>query len=265
MLSYQHIYHAGNPADVQKHALLAWLLDYLTVKDKPLTYIESHSGRGLYALDSHEALKTGEAAAGVSQLERAFPADHPWRRCLDAVRAAEGPSAYPGSPVIAGLLLREFDRMILAELHPREHAALSEAMAPFGAEVYREDGLQVAFGATPPNPRRGVLVIDPSYEVKDEYQRIPELINDIARKWPVGIILLWYPILADGPHLPMLEMLQAAHPEALRHEVSFPPVREGHRMLGSGMFVINPAWGMEEEAARITAIFAKARADKGAK
>lgn len=258
MLSYQHIYHAGNPADVQKHALLAWLLDYMTAKGKPLTYIETHSGRGLYALDAPEALKTGEAAAGVDRLEASFPEDHPWRRCLALVREAEGPDAYPGSPVIAGLLLREIDRLVLAELHPREHAALADAMAPFGADVRFEDGLAMARALTPPDPRRGVLVIDPSYEVKEDYARLPGLIAEVARKWPVGIIVLWYPLLAGEPHAPMLAALERDHPEALRHEVRFPPVRPGHRMIGSGMFVINPAWGMEEEAARITARFAAA-------
>ncbi|GGE10591.1 23S rRNA (adenine2030-N6)-methyltransferase [Gemmobacter megaterium] len=255
MLSYQHIYHAGNPADVQKHALLAWLLDYMTAKDKALTYMETHSGRGLYALDAPEAVKTGEAAAGIARMEAGFPPDHPYRRCLDAVRAVAGPSAYPGSPRIAAALLRPFDRIVLAELHPREHAALCEAMADVYADVRREDGLAMALSMCPPTPRRGVLVIDPSYEVKEDYDRLPGLIGAIARKWPVGVIVLWYPLLTGGAHRPMLERLVAAHPEALRHEVRFAPVRPGHRMVGSGMFVINPAWGMAEEAARISALF----------
>lgn len=255
MLSYQHIYHAGNPADVQKHALLAWLLDYMAAKGKPLSYIETHSGRGLYALDAPEAIKTGEAAAGIARYERLFAPDHPYRRCLQQVRGAYGRAAYPGSPMIAGLLLREDDRMVLAELHPREYAALDEAMEGFGADVRREDGLAMAERLCPPNPRRGVLVIDPSYEVKDEYQRIPELITRIARKWPVGVIVLWYPMLENGAHIPMLDALERDFPEALRHEVRFPPVREGHRMVGSGMFVVNPAWGLAEEAARISKLF----------
>lgn len=255
MLSYQHIYHAGNPADVQKHALLAWLLDYMSAKDKAMTYLETHSGRGLYALDSAEALKTGEAAAGIARLEARLPAEHPYRRCLDEVRAAFGPSAYPGSPMIAALLTRRFDRLVLAELHPRENAALREAMQGMSAEIRQEDGLAMAISLTPPTPRRGVVMIDPSYEVKDEYQRIPEVIAAIHRRWAVGVIMLWYPILEGGAHLPMLRSLSKAHPEALRHEVRFPPVREGHRMVGSGMFVINPAWGMAEEAKRLDALF----------
>lgn len=259
MLSYQHIYHAGNPADVQKHALLAWLLDYMSRKDKAMTYLESHSGRGLYALDAPEAVKTGEAAAGIARMERLFAPDHPYLRCLDRVREAFGPMAYPGSPLIAGLLLRGFDRMHLAELHPRENAALQEAMEGFRAEVRREDGLTMAVSLTPPLDKRGILMIDPSYEVKDDYIRIPEVIGQVHRRWAVGVIMLWYPILEGMAHLPMVKALQKAHPEGLRHEVRFPPVRPGHRMIGSGMFVINPAWGMDEECARLDAIFAQIR------
>lgn len=260
MLSYQHIYHAGNPADVQKHALLAWLVDYMASRPKPLTYIETHSGRGLYDLDAPEALKTAEASVGIDHFEAAFPPGHPYLRCLDATREAMGPRAYPGSPLIAGLLLRAEDRMVLAELHPREHAALVDTMAPFGAEVRKEDGLAMARGLLPPAPRRGLLVIDPSYEVKDDYARLPDLIRDYAKRWPVGVIVLWYPILVSAPHAPMLARLEADHPGALRHEVHCPPVRPGHRMVGSGMFVINPAFGLAEEAARLSAVFGPSHA-----
>lgn len=256
MLSYQHAYHAGNAADVQKHALLAWMIDAMAAKPKAMTYIETHAGRGLYALDGAEARKTGEAAQGIGRLAARLAPDHPYRRCIDAVRAAHGPAAYPGSPVIAGLLLRVFDRIVVAELHPQEHAALVQAMAPFEADVRREDGFALARAICPPMPRRGMLVIDPSYEVKEDYARLPRLVAEIARKWPVGVIVLWYPILTGGAHAPMLAALEAAHPQGFRHEVRFPPVREGHRMVGSGLFVLNPPWGLEAEAARISALFA---------
>ena len=248
MLSYQHLYHAGNLADVQKHALLAWMLDYLTRKDKPLTYIESHAGRGLYDLSAAEAVKTGEAAKGIALAERWFPATHPYIRALRQTRAERGPQAYPGSPLIAGHLLREMDTIHLCELHPQEHAALSYAAAPFGAHVHMEDGLKKALSICPPTPRRGMLLIDPSYEIKTDYEYLPKVIGQIARKWNVGIIALWYPILSGNPHLPMIRSLKDNHPDALVHEVSFPPAREGHRMTGSGMFMINPPFGIEDEA-----------------
>jgi 23S rRNA (adenine2030-N6)-methyltransferase len=255
MLSYQHGFHAGNLADVQKHALLCVALDYLVQKDKPLSYIETHAGRGLYDLSGEMALKTGEAEGGILRLEEAFGADHPYRRRLGEVRVQYGANAYPGSPMLAALSLRETDTMHLAELHPQEHGALQYAMGPWGPHIQQRDGLEMALAVTPPTPRRGLMLIDPSWEVKEDYQTIPKVMGQIARKWNVGILMLWYPILQTGAHVGMLRALEATFPEALRHEVRFPPVREGHRMLGSGMFVVNPPWGLADEAGRLTGIF----------
>jgi 23S rRNA (adenine2030-N6)-methyltransferase len=255
MLSYQHLFHAGNLADVQKHALLSWTLDYLIQKDKPLSYIETHAGRGLYDLGADEAIKTGEAEAGIAVAEALFPKLHPYLNRLNEVRASYGPLAYPGSPLIAALSLRDQDTIHLAELHPQEQQHLRHAMNPWDAHIYQRDGFETAIALTPPSPRRGMMLIDPSYEVKADYEAIPKHIGTIARKWNVGIIALWYPILTSGSHGPMLSALQNQFPEALRSEVRFPPVREGHRMEGSGMFVVNPPYGMAEEAARLQAIF----------
>ncbi|NOD35029.1 MULTISPECIES: 23S rRNA (adenine(2030)-N(6))-methyltransferase RlmJ [unclassified Ruegeria] len=258
MLSYQHIYHAGNLADVQKHALLAWVLNYLTRKDKPLSYIETHSGRGLYKLDAAEAVRTGEAAAGIkrAQQEGWFGDDHPMARVLHRVQARHGSSAYPGSPLVAANLLRDQDSLHFAELHPQEHAALALAMSPFGAKVYQQDGFALAQSLLPPTPRRGMLLIDPSYEVKTDYDRLPGIIAKLHRKWNVGIIALWYPILSDKRHLPMTRALKLQnYPKAVCHEVTFPPVRQGHRMVGSGMFIINAPFGIEDEVERLSTLF----------
>ena len=138
MLSYQHLYHAGNLADVHKHALLAWVLDYMTTKDKPLSYFETHAGRGYYRLDSSESRKTGEAAAGIQRVERAFSPEHPYIRAIDATRASHGAQAYPGSPLIAAHFLRPGDMAHLAELHPAEQAALAQ-VAGF-ARLHHQDG-----------------------------------------------------------------------------------------------------------------------------
>jgi 23S rRNA (adenine2030-N6)-methyltransferase len=254
MLSYQHAFHAGNLADVHKHSLLAWALDYLTQKDKPLTYIETHAGRGLYDLSTDEALKTGEAASGIARFEQHFPPDHPYRRRLAEARAQSGPTAYPGSPLIAALSLRPTDTMHLAELHPQEHAWLTRSLAPWGAHIRQQDGFAMAQAVCPPTPRRGLMLIDPSYEVKADYDAIPGAIAALHRKWNVGILMLWYPILSSGAHRAMLATLHAAFPEALRHELTFPPAREGHRMTGSGIFTVNPPYGMDGEAARLTAL-----------
>lgn len=256
MLSYQHQFHAGNLADVQKHALLAWALDYLTQKDKPLSYIETHAGRGVYDLGSDEALKTGEAAAGIAVVEGWFAPDHPYRRCLSALRASQGDRAYPGSPMIAALSLRDGDAMHLAELHPQEFRALEAALTPWGAHLQQRDGFEMANAVCPPTPRRGLMLIDPSYEVKSDYDRIPKLIAQLHRKWNVGTIMLWYPLLTGSPHRAMLAELTELFPDALRSEVRFPPARDGHRMEGSGMFVVQPPYGMADEAKRIAAAFA---------
>ncbi len=255
MLSYQHIFHAGNLADVHKHALLAWTLDYLVAKDKPLTYIETHAGRGLYDLTAAEAEKTGEAAAGIAKAEAWLPEGHPYRRRLAEVRAHHGDMAYPGSPLIAATTLRSADVMHLCELHPQEFRALQTNLTPWGAHVAQVNGLEAALALTPPTPRRGMMLIDPSYEVKDDYDTIPKTIAKVAKRWNVGIIALWYPILLDIPHVPMLAAMTREFPEGLTSEVRFPPIRAGHRMAGSGMFFVNPPYGLAEEAARLHAIF----------
>ncbi len=258
MLSYQHIYHAGNLADVQKHALLAVVLEYLTRKDKPLTYLETHSGRGLYKLDAIEAVRTGEAEAGIGRVRQAdwFEAEHPLERAIRAVQRRHGATAYPGSPLIAANLLRPQDILHLAELHPQEHGALDLALSSYGAKVYRQDGYELAQSLLPPTPRRGVMLIDPSYEVKSEYDRLPGIIAKLHRKWNVGVIALWYPILTDNRHSAMVAALKAQNlPKMLCHEVRFGPVRDGHRMVGSGMFLINTPYGLEDETTRLTGLF----------
>jgi len=260
MLSYQHIYHAGNLADVQKHALLAWMLAYLTRKDKPLSYLETHAGRALYDLSSAEAAKTGEAARGIDIARSWFAADHPYTKVLEAVEAAHGSSSYPGSPRIASELMRPIDSLHLAELHPQEAQALRSAMRGTGAKVHVQDGFEMAQSLAPPEPRRGLLLIDPSYEIKSDYSRIPGIIGKLHRKWNVGVIVLWYPILTDGVHVAMLRALEALDlPGALRHEVRFPPARDGHRMIGSGLFVVNAPFGLREETQRLDRRFAALR------
>ncbi|WP_163846850.1 23S rRNA (adenine(2030)-N(6))-methyltransferase RlmJ [Pseudooceanicola aestuarii] len=257
MLSYQHIYHAGNPADVHKHALLCWMLARMGAKPKPLTYLESHAGRGLYDLDAPEARRTGEADAGIGALLGGLAADHPYLRALAAVRAAHGARFYAGSPRLAVELARPGDAMHLAELHPGEFDALHDTMRGYGARLHRQDGLEMAMSLCPPQVRRGLMLIDPSWEVKTEYRSIPDALQKLHRKWNVGVLVLWYPLLRDARHRTMLAGLEAAGlPGAVRHEVTFPPVRAGHGMIGSGLFIVNAPFGLEEEAARIATLFA---------
>lgn len=256
MLSYQHIFHAGNLADVQKHAVLAACLSYMTQKDKPLSYIETHSGRALYHLDDDAAVKTGEAQQGidVAQAKAWFAPDHPYMRVLADTRTAHGATAYPGSPMIAEHLLRDGDALHLAELHPQEADALRYAMP--SAHVYQRDGFETALSITPPTPRRGLMLIDPSYEIKSDYTTIPSFMAKINKKWNVGVIVLWYPILTSKAHAPMIDELKRSFPDGKCHEVSFPPAREGHRMIGSGLFIVNAPFGLHVELNKISQRFA---------
>lgn len=246
MLSYQHGYHAGNLADLHKHAALAVLLAALTAKHRPLSYLESHAGRGLYDLAAPEAVKTGEAAEGVvaALARRTLPDNHPWVMAVRAVQAAHGPAAYPGSPALARALLRPADRLHLMELHPQEHAALRAALHGPGVHIHRRNGHEGLPALVPPVPRRGLALIDPSYEVKDEYARAARLVLDLHAKWPEGVILLWYPLLDAGLHGELLRMLDAAAlPLVWREEVRFAGSRL--RMRGSGLACVNTPWGAE--------------------
>lgn len=258
MLSYQHAYHAGNLADVHKHAALAWALAYLTRKDKPLSYIETHAGRGLYDLTAEEARKKGEAAGGILRAEVAewFDAHHPYAQALAKIRARHGGSAYPGSPLLASVLLRRSGTLHLAELHPRERDALAASLHR-KAHIHDRDGYAMADAVCPPTPRRGFLLIDPSYERKSEYTTAAALLEKLHRKWPVGVLMLWYPILPAGLHEAPIDGLCKVMPDALRHEVRFQPLAEGHGLAGSGLFIVNPPFGLEDELTRLGTCFTR--------
>lgn len=264
MLSYQHIYHAGNLADIQKHALLCYMLSYLAQKEKPFCYIETHGGRALYDLQSAEALKTGEAQEGIEKvLERgAFSVGEamPYQKALSSLQDRYGKETYPGSPLFAAHFLRSQDTAHIAELHPQEVMHLRKTFQKHRhkTHIHHQDGLKMADGLIPPMPRRGLLMIDPSYEMKEEYQEIVSFIAKMHKKWPVGVIALWYPILSTGLHQPMVQALRKNHPEGLCHEVSFAAIRD-HRLQGSGMFVINPPYQTEDHCLEIERIFTALR------
>ncbi|MEM8624760.1 MAG: 23S rRNA (adenine(2030)-N(6))-methyltransferase RlmJ [Pseudomonadota bacterium] len=248
MLSYQHAYHAGGAADLHKHLALATLLAPLA--GSGALYLESHAGRGLYDLATAEAAKTGEAETGLGRLASAFPEGPPSGALWDvllALRARDGPSAYPGSPAVAASLLRREDRLVLHERHPAEYAALRYArprLDAFGrgkagpyVEVSREDGHE-ALRSVGPDQRPGVALIDPSYEVKEEFAETAETAARLAEAWPAGVVMVWYPILPAGRHEAMAEHLSARLGERCRrHEASFvdPPARG---MRGSGLLLI---------------------------
>ncbi|MGF1501450.1 MAG: 23S rRNA (adenine(2030)-N(6))-methyltransferase RlmJ [Paracoccaceae bacterium] len=240
MLSYQHAYHAGNAADLHKHGALAALLALLTRKPRGVSYLESHAGRALYDLESVEARKTGEAAFGIALATPAGPFD----AALATVRAAHGLAAYPGSPLLARCLLRPQDRLILCELHPGEHEALRAAMAADGPPVaiHRRDGHEGLLALVPPKPRRGLALIDPSYEVKDEYARTAATAEAVFGRWPEGTVMVWYPVLAAGRHRDLVARIRASGAPLLADEraiLAAPP----NAMQGTGLLVLNPPHG----------------------
>lgn len=242
MLSYQHAYHAGNAADLHKHMALAALLEVMTAKPRAISYLESHAGRGLYDLAGPEACKTGESEGGIGRLA---PDGGPFWRALSMVRERFGETAYPGSPLLARMLTRPQDRLILCELHPAEHAALTRVLAGDGVAIHRRDGHEGLIALAPPTPRRGLALIDPSYEVKDEYARTARTAIEMLRRWPEGVIVIWYPVLPAKRHMQLVDPIEAQRfPGVFRHEVRFvdPPERG---MTGSGMIFLNLPFGAE--------------------
>lgn len=249
MLSYQHAYHAGNAADLHKHVALAELLARLTAKPRGISYIETHAGRGLYDLADAKAAKTGEAARGIDRITP--DPERPFGAALAAVRLRHGSRAYPGSPLIARALLREADRLILFELHPAEFAGLRGAMrgpGP-GIAIHQRDGLEGALAVAPPKPRRGLVLVDPSYEVKSDYEAVPRFVRRLVAKWPEAVVLVWYPILEAGRHAALVAGLQPL--PFLRHEVDIVGAAGG--MTGSGLILVGAPHGA-------SAVFAQAEA-----
>ncbi len=238
MLSYQHAYHAGGPADLHKHLILAELLDLLTRKPRSLSYFETHAGRGMYDLTSTESKKTGEAAEGISAIT--LP-DCPLRRALEQVQERHGADIYPGSPLIAQTLLRPDDRLHLMELHPAEVKALRANLKAPNTTIHHRDGFEGVLALAPPKPRKGLVLVDPSYEIKSEYSQAAAFCRKLVAKWPEATILVWYPILPAARHNELLDGLQMPH---LVNEVAF-DLKDGKGMTGSGMVMLGAPYGAE--------------------
>lgn len=245
MLSYLHGFHAGNFADVHKHLIYALVLDYLLKKDKPLAVVDVYAGSGFYDLSDARAKKTGEAAEGIGAMpDTGWPETaSPYREVVRRAAAHHWPPRfYPGSPQIAADLTRSKDRLIFNELHPREHEALKSRFAGDSrVHVHQREALEALVALVPPEEKRGVVLIDPSYEVKDEYRTVPEALARAEEKWPSGTFLLWYPLLAGGAHHPFVQTVerQTRAPLLQSEFCQRPP---GAGMYGSGMMILNPPW-----------------------
>lgn len=253
MLSYRHAFHAGNHADVLKHAVLLELLDYFNRKDKPWFYIDTHAGGGCYALESEQAGKTAEFADGIGRLWGRDDLPEMLARYVAAVRQFNPHGRllfYPGSPALAMTCARAQDRLRLFELHPADYESLQRT---FNGEVERvqvrkADGFGALKGLVPPPSRRAVVLIDPPYEVKEDYRRVVEVLKDAMKRFPTGTYALWYPMLARPEARQLHDRLADLGAESwldVRLSVKRPP-RDGFGMFGSGMYVVNPPWVLPE-------------------
>lgn len=269
MLSYRHAFHAGNHADILKHSVLARVLAYLSLKDKPFTCIDTHAGAGVYNLDGEWAQKTGEAKAGI---ERLIALDgipgffEPYvTLCKGMIKNGR---RYPGSPEIERQFCREGDSIVLMELHTTEIEILRANLggAP-NVHIHHRDGFSGLSAICPPNPRRGLTIIDPSYETADDYAKAAEAVVSTNRKWPVGILMLWYPILGrrEGELATLKDRVSCADiPGTLCMEVIIGKSDdEGFGLSGSGLIIVRPPWRLEEEAEAALPWLASALATDG--
>jgi 23S rRNA (adenine2030-N6)-methyltransferase len=252
MLSYLHGYHAGNHADVMKHTVLTALLARLVVKDRPLRYIDTHSGAGGYELRSAAAQRNREHEGGVGKLWLANDAPDAVARWLSLAQRYNGAGPlkrYPGSPWFARESLRPTDDLFLFELHPAEHRALKNASdGDRRVKVLREDGLVGCIGLVPPPSKRAVLLVDPSYEIRDEHRTVIDAVVKVHKRFGTGVIAIWYPVIERRWVERYERALRATGiPEIAAFELTVARERRGGGLIGSGMFVINPPWQLGDE------------------
>ena len=244
MLSYQHGYHAGGFADVHKHVALCLLLAHLQQKPAPFCVIDSHAGRGRYDLTGAQAGRTGEWQSGIGRLadnEFASEGVLSYLTVVEGFNKAGGLTTYPGSPAIAARLMRRTDRLVLIEAHPAEHAALHDTFRhDRRIHIHKRDGFEALPALVPPSERRGLVLIDPSYEIKTEYSKVSKVVSMALQRWPIGIFAIWYPLLPDGRHAPLVAGLNALGCPLLVAELTGPTPERG--LLGTGLAVINPPW-----------------------
>lgn len=248
MLSYRHAFHAGNHADVLKHYILTLVLAYTTQKDKPYWYIDTHAGAGMYSLSEGYATQNAEHAEGIDKLLAAKNLPESLASYVALIQSLNtgGARLYPGSPAVAEHYLRADDRMRLFELHPNDFKLLSQNFSGFGRQVKVEmqNGFTGIKSCLPPPTRRAVVLIDPPYEDKQDYDYVVKCIQDSLKRFAQGTYIVWYPILQRAEPAEMIKHLQALNVTDWLH-VSLSihaPSSEGFGMHGSGLFIINPPW-----------------------
>lgn len=247
MLSYRHGFHAGNFADVLKHTVLVHMLEYMIQKDKPLRIIDTHAGAGVYKLSGPQAQKNREFDSGIGQLWEGQQQPAAIARFVEQVRTINGGGVlqlYPGSPLLAQTLMRPIDRLFLHELHPTDFQFLRDCMRDDKRiRVENEDGFAGLQALLPPPDRRALVLIDPSYEVKSDYQHVVKQIIQAHKRFSTGTYAIWYPVVLRQR---IDEMELALKKSGIKNiqliEFGIQPDSFEHGMTSSGMIVINPPW-----------------------
>ncbi|MBP2290624.1 23S rRNA (adenine(2030)-N(6))-methyltransferase RlmJ [Azospirillum rugosum] len=250
-MNYRHIFHAGNPADVMKHAVLALIIDHLRAKPAPFCVLDAHAGIGRYDLDSEPARKTLEFKDGIGRLF-GRPAPHPaLQPYLDAV-AALNPDGdlrwYPGSPRLARALLRDQDRLVVNELHPDDWQTLkAEFAGDRRVSVQHTDAYHALKANLPPREKRGLVLVDPPFEQPDEFARMAEGLATAHKRWPTGVYALWYPIKERPAVWRFQEAVEnTGIRKILMVELTWHPEDTHTRLNGSGLLIVNPPWKLDE-------------------
>jgi 23S rRNA (adenine2030-N6)-methyltransferase len=259
-MNYRHAFHAGGFADVIKHIVLVRILTYLHEKQAAFRVIDSHAGAGLYDLQSEEARRSGEWLTGIARImqarfsEAAAPLVKPYLDIVRAFNPQAALQAYPGSPLIARALLRPQDRLTACEVEPIARKRLIEALRRDPqARVVDLDGWTALPAFVPPNERRGLVLVDPPYEAKDEFERLADGFAAAFAKWPTGIYLLWYPAKSrratDQLARHVAEIVASVKPpgKCLRLEFSVAPQTADAGLSSTGLLIVNPPWTLQGE------------------
>lgn len=251
MLSYRHGFHAGNHADVLKHTVLIHSLDYLLQKEKPLRIIDTHAGAGIYRLNSNHALKTNEFIDGIGKLwqmaqegERLPALIERYLSLVKHHNPSQQLLRYPGSPLLASQLMRPYDQLYLHELHPADARQLEEAFANMkGVRVSDEDGFAGLQSLLPPPDRRAFTLIDPSYEIKSDYQKVVREVIAAHKRFATGTYAIWYPVVLRERVKEMeIGLFKAGIRNIQVFEFNLRADNPDYGMTGSGMLMINAPW-----------------------
>lgn len=257
MLSYRHSFHAGNHADVLKHIVLMLIIESLQQKDKGFYYLDTHSGVGRYRLFSEEAEKTAEFEQGILRLWDKKDLPEEIQRYVNQIKkinyGGKELRYYAGSPLIAAQMLRSQDRALLTELHPADFPLLRNNFKEFSNVVTkREDGFQQLKATLPPKERRGLVLIDPPYELKEDYDLVVKAIEEGYKRFATGVYAIWYPVVLRQQAKRIFKGLEATGiRKILQIELAVRPDSDQRGMTASGMVVINPPWQLESQMKKI--------------